>query len=193
VTSTNANVNAQSLTGSVAVTTAKAATALVAQSGTTMTLGSFTVSAGGANLTSGTDFTSGTGTSYGPMTISMTGIGSLGTLTTTTGAINATSTLKGMSFTALKAGTGIILRAKANMGLGLNPTFALFGTSLDAGTGAVDAQTTTGNIQIGKLIAKTNSTVKTSDGSLKISAVTLPALVTLTATTSGTRSLPAGY
>ncbi|MGV0984367.1 MAG: leukotoxin LktA family filamentous adhesin [Limnohabitans sp.] len=193
VTSTNANVNAQSLTGSVAVTTAKAATALVAQSGTTMTLGSFTVSAGGANLTSGTDFTSGTGTSYGPMTISMTGIGSLGTLTTTTGAINATSTLKGMSFTALKAGTGIILRAKANMGLGLNPTFALFGTSLDAGTGAVDAQTTTGNIQIGKLIAKTNSTVKTSDGSLKISAVTLPALVTITATTSGTRSLPAGY
>ena len=123
----------------------------------------------------------------------MTGIGSLGTLTTTTGAINATSTLKGMSFTALKAGTGIILRAKANMGLGLNPTFALFGTSLDAGTGAVDAQTTTGNIQIGKLIAKTNSTVKTSDGSLKISAVTLPALVTITATTSGTRSLPAGY
>jgi hypothetical protein len=193
LTSTSANVNAQSLTGSVTVTAAKAATALVAQSGTSMTLGSFSVSTGGATLTSGADFTSGTGTSYGPMTISMTGVGSLGTLTSTTGAITATSTLKGMSFNALKAGTGIILRAKANMGLGLNPSYALFGTSLDAGTGAVDAQTTTGNIQIGKLIAKTNSTVKTTNGSLKITAVTLPTLVTLTATTAGVRTLPAGY
>jgi hypothetical protein len=193
LTSLNADVNAQSFTGSVSVTSVKAATALVAQSGTSMTLGSFSVSTGGATLTSGANFTSGTGTSYGAISINMAGVGSLGSLTATTGTISATSTSKGMSFNALKAGTGIILRAQANMGLGLNPTFALLGTSLDAGTGAVDAQTTTGNIQIGKLIANTNSTVQTSDGSLKVSAVTLPALVTLSATTSGTRSLPAGY
>jgi hypothetical protein len=193
LTSLNANVNAQSLTGAVAITSAKAKTALLASSGTGLKLTSYTVSAGTAQLTAGTDFTATTGTAYGAITIQMEGIGSLGTQTSTTGSISATSTLKGLSFTTLKAATGITLRAKANMGLGLNPAFALFGTTLDAGTGAVDAQTTAGNVQFGKLLAKTNSTVKTSDGNLKITTVTLPLPMRLTATATGTRALPVGF
>jgi hypothetical protein len=193
LTSLNANVNAESLTGAVTITSAKAKTALVATSKTGLTLTTYTVSAGTANLTAGTDFTSTTGTAYGAMTINMDGIGNLGTQTSTTGTISATSALKGLSFTTLKAATGITLRAKANMGLGLNPTFALIGTNLDAGTGAVDAQTTAGNVQFGKLLAKSNSTVKTTDGNLTITTVTLTSPATLTATATGTRALPAGY
>jgi hypothetical protein len=193
LTSLNAGVSGESLTGSVSISAVNAKTSLVAKSMATMTLNTFTVSNGGASLNAGTDFTSVNGTAYGPITVTMKGVGTLGSLTSTTGAISATSTLKGMSFNALKAATGITLLAKANMGLGLNPAYALFGTSLDAGTGAVDAQTTTGNVQTGKLTAKLTSTLKSTDGNLKINAIALPALVTLNATTSGTKSLPAGY
>jgi hypothetical protein len=193
LTSLNANVNARSLTGAVTITSAKAKTALLATSSTGLKLTSYTVSAGTAHLTAGTDFTATTGTAYGGITIQMEGIGSLGTQTSTNGSISATSSLKGLSFTTLKAATGITLRAKVNMGLGLNPAFALFGTTLDAGTGAVDAQTTAGNVQFGKLLAKSNSTVNTNAGNLKITTVTLPAPFKLTATASGTRTLPKGY
>ena len=193
LTSLNGNVNTESLTGSVAVTAASAKTGLVAKSGTTLNMTSFAVSAGSAQVTAGTDFTVGTGTAYGPITLNMTGIGSLGTLTSTTGAISATSSLKGLSFTTLKAGTGITLRAAANMGLGLNPAFAIIGTNLDAGAGAVDAQATTGNVQIGKLVAASASTVKALSGNLKITTVTLPATIGLTASATGTRSLPIGF
>ncbi|PUE20245.1 leukotoxin LktA family filamentous adhesin [Limnohabitans sp. WS1] len=193
LTSLNGSVNTESLTGSVAVTAASAKTGLVAKSGTTLNMTSFAVSAGAAQVTAGTDFTVGTGTAYGPITLNMTGIGSLGTLTSTTGAISATSSLKGLSFTTLKAGTGITLRAAANMGLGLNPAFAIIGTNLDAGTGAVDAQATTGNVQIGKLMAASASTVKALSGNLKITTVTLPATIGLTASATGTRSLPIGF
>jgi hypothetical protein len=194
LTSLNANVKAQSMTGAVAITSARAKTGLEASSKEGLTLTSYTVSAGTAHLTAGTDFTSTTGTAYGAITIGMKGIGSLGTQTSTTSTIRATSDLKGLSFTTLKAATGITLRAKANMGLGLNPTFALMGTNLDAGTGAVDAQTDAGNVQFGKLMAKSSSTVKTSGGNLTITTATLttPTLLTATAT-GGTRVLPKGY
>jgi hypothetical protein len=68
------------------------------------------------------------------------------------------------------------------------------GTNLDAGTGAVDAQTDAGNVQFGKLMAKSSSTVKTSGGNLTITTATLttPTLLTATAT-GGTRVLPKGY
>jgi hypothetical protein len=186
-------VNAQSLTGAVTITSAKAKTALVATSQTGLSLTSYAVSAGTAHLTAGTDFNATTGNAYGDITILVNGIGSLGTLTSTIGTIRATSDQKGLSFTTLKAATGITLRAKANMGLGLNPTFALMGTNLDAGTGAIDAQTTAGNVQFGKLLAKSNSTVKTSDGNLTITTATLTTPTMLTATATGTRTLPKGY
>ena len=182
------------MTGAVAISSARAKTALVANSKTGLTLTTYTVSAGSAHLTAGADFTSTTGTAYGDMTILVTGIGSLGTQTSTNGIIRATSDLKGLRFTTLKAATGITLRAKANMGLGLNPTFALMGTNLDAGTGAVDAQTDAGNVQFGNLRAKANSTVKTSGGNLTITTATLTTPTMLTATaTGGTRALPKGY
>jgi hypothetical protein len=194
VTSANAGINAESLTSSVTITSATAKTALLAKSQSALTLGAFTVSAGGATLTAGTDYTTTTGTAYGPITVTMGGIGSLGTLTSSNSTISATSTLKGMSFTALKAATGITLRAKANMGTGTNANYAFFGTSLDAGTGGVDAQTDAGSIQIGKLTAKTASIVKTSNGNLKITTITLPSTSLMTATaTGGTKTLPTGY
>jgi hypothetical protein len=193
LTSLNANVNAQSMTGAVAISSARAKTALVANSKTGLTLTTYTVSAGSAHLTAGADFTSTTGTAYGDMTILVTGIGSLGTQTSTNGIIRATSDLKGLRFTTLKAATGITLRAKANMGLGLNPTFALMGTNLDAGTGAVIAHTDAGNVQFGNLRAKANSTVNTGGGNLTITTATLTRPTMLTATATGTRVLPKGY
>ena len=189
-----ANVNAESLTGSVSIASAKAKTGLEVTSKNGLTLTSYTVSAGSAHLTAGTDFTSTTGTAYSGITIQMKGVGSLGTQTSTTGTIRATSDLNGLRFNTLKAATGITLRAKANMGLGLNPTFALMGTNLDAGTGAVDAQTDAGNVQFGKLLAKASSTVKTNGGNLTITTATLTTPTMLTATaTGGTRALPKGY
>ena len=194
LTSRNTTVQADSLVGSVSIDSVTARNGLTATAAAALALRTFTVSAGAATLRAGTDFTATTGSASGIVDIRLGGIGTLGSLTSTGASVSAITTGKGLSFGTLKAARGITLRAQSRIGLGTSAAFAVVGTTLDAGTGAVDVETAAGDVQVGTLKATLASRAVTGNGNLKITTVTLPKLVPLTTTaTGGTRTVPVAY
>ncbi len=193
-TSRNADVLLDAMTGSVTVTSASARTSFVAESGASMSIQNFTVTAGGATLKAATGLTLPKGTASGLIDLTSGTNAVLGTITSTGNAIHAGSTGGGLSFTTLKAATGIKLRAASALGSGTLANFGLAGTTLDAGTGGVDAEATQGGIQFGKLTARSSSTIKALSGGLQVSSIGLLTPAQLTAAAQGgTRVLPVGY
>ena len=194
ITSRNAGIQIDALTGSVSVASASAKTSFAAESGGAMNISTFTVSAGGATLKAATELNLPKGTATGLINASAGGNAWLGTLTSTAGQVQASSLGGGLSFTTLKAATGIRLRASTALGTGTNSAFALVGTTVDAGLGGVDAVATSGNLQFGKISARTASTLSALAGGLKVSSISLlpPALLSAGAQ-GGTKLLPTGY
>ncbi|TXH86428.1 MAG: hypothetical protein E6Q78_17105 [Rhodoferax sp.] len=209
--STRGFLNLKSTGGSLQASSLSAATQLTLDSRTSINAGSlsaktdlsvtsqstaiindFKVTAGGADFNIGSHFTLTSGTATGLISVDLGGWGSLGTLTSSRGALTATSGL-GMRFNALKAGTGITLLAHKQLGYGVDAAYALIGNSVDGGTGSVKATADTGDIKLGRLAAKQASTVTATSGKVNVSAVSLPKGVKLNVSASGTKTLPAGY
>jgi hypothetical protein len=194
ITSLNAGINISSETGSISATSANAKTSFVAESGTSLKINTFAVSAGGATLKASADLHLPKGTAYGLIDASAGGNAWLGELISTTNRIHATSVGGGLSFSTLKAATGIRLRASKALGAGTNAAFALIGTTVDAGSGGVDALATSGHLQFGKMIARANSLLTTKAGDLRVSSISFLSKNQLTATAEGgSLVLPAGY
>ena len=202
LTSTNANIDVDSVAGSVNVKTANAKTSFDARSYGAMTIGTFGVTAGYASLLSGGMMTLTTGTATGDMTLrtnattgntlsDSTTQMALGTLTSSTGKIEASNTKGGMTFATLRAVTQIKLDAAKAWSNGQ----AISGTALYVSNGDLDIYAKTGGISMTTLSGKTNSKVKTDAGSIKISSivgVSSKSLLSLTAT-GGTVSVPVTY
>jgi hypothetical protein len=194
LTSSNAAVNLDSLTGSVTVASATARTGFSADAGAALSVGTFTVSAGGATLKAATSISLPKGTAYGLIDVTSGGNGLFGALTSTAHAVHASSTGGGLSFTALKAANGIRLRASKALGTGTTAAFGIAGTTVDAGVGGVDAEAAEGNLQFGKLSARSASLLNTLNGGLLVSSISLLTPSQLTSIAQGgTRVVPAGY
>ena len=144
-----------------------------------MTIGTFAVTAGYANLVSGGLMTLTTGTSTGDITLrtdastgnTVSDSGThmaLGTLTTTSGKIDASNTKGGMTFATLKAVTKIRLDAAKAWSNGQ----AINGTAMYVSNGDLDVYAQTGGILVNTVSGKTASKVKTGAGSIKISSIT---------------------
>ena len=166
------------------LTSASARTGLLMTSAASMTLSSFTVSAGGADFSTtgaGANYTlQTTGSATGNINVTTQGVGALGSMTASAGKLTASSQL-GLTFGALKA-TSIQLRNWSDM----TGKMAIQGTSLTATNGGVDVYAFKGNIKIGTLSATAASSVKTGSGTISITTKTLPTNVALTLCTTCT-------
>jgi hypothetical protein len=191
LTSTNAFIDVESLSGSVSVKTASAKTYFNANSYGAMTVGTFGVTAGYARLVSGGAMAITTGTSTGNMTIDGGTNAALGTLTSSAGQIDASALDGGMTFATLRAASKIKLDASKAWGSGQ----AISGTALYVSNGGLDLLATSGGISLSTLSGKTQSLVKTNAGSIKISSIQgfSPAnLLTVTAV-GGVKTVPVTY
>ena len=191
LTSTNAFIDVESLAGSVSVKTASAKTYFNANSYGAMTVGTFGVTAGYARLVSGGAMAITTGTSTGNMTIDGGTNAALGTLTSSTGQIDASALDGGMTFATLRAASKIKLDASKAWSSGQ----AISGTALYVSNGGLDLLATSGGISLSTLSGKTQSLVKTNAGSIKISSIQgfSPAnLLTVTAV-GGVKTVPVTY
>jgi len=199
LTSTNANIDVDSVAGSVNVKTANAITSFAARSYGAMTIGTFGVTAGYASLVSGGMMNLTTGTTTGDMTLRTDGtMGNavsdsttqmaLGTLTSSSGKIDATNTKGGMTFATLRAVTKIKLDAAKAWSNGQ----AISGTALYVSGGDLDIYARAGGISMTTLSGKTASKVKADAGSIKISTIigfSPTSLLNLTATGGGSVSV----
>jgi hypothetical protein len=199
LTSTSANIDVDSVAGSVNVKTANAITSFAARSYGAMTIGTFGVTAGYASLVSGGMMTLTTGTTTGDMTLRTDGtLGNavsdsttqmaLGTLTSSAGKIDASNTKGGMTFATLRAVTKIKLDAAKAWSNGQ----AISGTALYVSGGDLDIYARAGGISMTTLSGKTASKVKADAGSIKISSIigfSPNSLLNLTATGGGTVSV----
>ena len=94
---------------------------------------------------------------------------------------------RGLNFGALKAASGLTLHATKAWSFGTTASYAVYGTS-------VEAQATTGAIQLTRLTAKALSRVSTGSGNLRISTVgSLKSAQLVAITSPGVRSLPTGF
>ena len=199
LTSTSANIDVDSVAGSVNVKTANAITSFAARSYGAMTIGTFGVTAGYASLVSGGMMTLTTGTTTGDMTLRTDGTTgnaaidsttqmALGTLTSSSGKIDASNTKGGMTFATLRAVTKIKLDAAKAWSNGQ----AISGTALYVSNGDLDIYARAGGISMTTFSGKTASKVKADAGSIKISSIVglSPAgLLSLTAAGGGTVSV----
>jgi hypothetical protein len=203
LTSTNANIDVDSVAGSVNVGAANAKTSFVARSYGAMTIGKFAVTAGYANLFSGGMMTLTTGTTTGDMLLrtdnstnnavsdSTTNM-ALGNLTSSAGKIDANAAKGFMTFATLKAATGIKLKATKSAANGQ----AINGTALYVSNGDLDLLATTGSITMATLSGTKASVIKTNSGSIKISSIlgfSSKSLLTLTPGAGGTTTVPVAY
>ena len=192
LTSTNAFVDVDSsLAGSVNVKTANAKTYFSAKSYGAMTLGTFGVTAGYANLVTGGALAITTGTSTGSITIDGSTNVALGNLTTSVGAINALARTGGITFGTLRANSLVKLRAASAWSNGQ----AISGTDVYAANGSLDLLSTSGGISVATLSGTHQSIVQTNAGGIKISSVLgfRPTnLLTVTAI-GGAKTVPLAY
>ena len=191
LTSTNAFIDVDSLTGSVSINSATAKTYFSANSYGAMTVGTFGVTAGYASLVSGGAMAITTGTSTGNMTIDGGTNVALGNLTTSGGYIDALARTGGITFGTLKANSKVKLRATSAWSNGQ----AISGTAMYASNGSVDLLANSGGILMTTLSGTKQSTVTTLAGPIKISTVlgfSPTSLLTVTAT-GGTKTVPVAY
>jgi hypothetical protein len=194
LTSSTGAIDVNAFTGSVSLASATAREGLRVQAGAALSLGSFTVSGGNATLKASTTLSLPRGSASGLVDVSAGGVATLGALTSTKGAIYASSTGNGLTFATLRAANGIRLRASTAMGSGVQGSFGLIGTTLDAGNGALDAHVLQGDVQIGTLSARSNSVLTAQAGSLRVNTIRLLRPFQLAATAQGgVRVLPSGY
>lgn len=203
LTSTNANIDVDSVAGSVNVKTANAKTSFVTRSYGAMTIDTFGVTAGYASLVSGGMMTLTTGTTTDDMKLAVnetTGNAvsynttnmALGTLTSSAGKIEASNTKGGMTFANLRAVTQIKLDAAKAWANGQ----AISGTALYVSNGDLDIYVKTGGISMTTLSGKNSSKVKTDAGSIKISSIfgfSSKSLLTFTPGGGGTTNVPVAY
>lgn len=191
LTSTNAFVDVDSLAGSVSVKTANAKTSFTANSYATLTVGTFAVTAGYAQLVSGTATGITTGTSSGNMTIDAGTNAALGTLTSTSGMIDGSALNGGLTFASLKAASKIQLDASKSW----NNDLAISGTSMTVVSGGLDVLAKSGGISMSTVTGTAQSKVEAKSGSVKIGTISgfssVP-LLTITAT-GGTKTVPVAY
>jgi len=191
LTSTNAFLDVDSLTGSVNINAANARTYFKANSYGVMTVGTFGVTAGYANLVSASAMAITTGVSTGNMTIDAGTNAALGTLTSSAGFIDASALNGGMTFATLKAANKIKLDATKSWNNGQ----AINGTALYVSNGGLDLFAASGGIALTTLSGTSQSLVKTNAGPIKIATVLgfAPAnLLTVTAI-GGTKTVPLAY
>lgn len=201
LTSTSANINIDSVAGSVNVKTATAKTSFAANSYGAMTVGTFAVTAGFARLVSGGMMSLTKGTTTGDMTFitddslgntATTAQMALGTLTSSAGKLNALNTKGGMTFATLQAVTQIKLDAAKE---GANGQ-AISGTALYATNGDLNLHASKGDISMTTMSGKKASVVKADAGSIKISSIlgfSSKSLLTLTPGGGGTLNVPTAY
>ena len=203
LTSTNANIDVDSVAGSVNVKTANALTSFAARSYGPMTIGTFGVTAGYASLVSGGMMALTKGTTRDNITLAMndttgnkvsdgTTQMALGTLTSSAGQIDARNAKGGMSFATLRAVTKIKLEAAKAWSNGQ----AINGTALYVSNGDLDLYALTGGISMTTMSGKNTSKVRTDSGSIKISSIlgfSSKSQLTLTPGGSGTVSVPVAY
>jgi hypothetical protein len=179
------------LAGSVNVKTANAKTYFSAKSYGAMTLGTFGVTAGYANLLSGGALAITTGSSTGNMVIKGNTNVALGNLTTSVGAIDALSSTGGITFGTLKANSLVKLRGASAWSNGQ----AISGTDVYVANGSLDLLSTAGGISVATLSGTTQSIVQTNAGAIRISTVLgfRPTnLLTVTAI-GGAKTVPLAY
>ena len=203
LTSTNANIDVDSVAGSVNVKTANALTSFAARSYGPMTIGTFGVTAGYASLVSGGMMALTKGTTRDNITLAMndttgnkvsdgTTQMALGTLTSSAGQIDARNAKGGMSFATLRAVTKIKLEAAKAW----SNSQAINGTALYVSNGDLDLYALTGGISMTTMSGKNTSKVRTDSGSIKISSIlgfSSKSQLTLTPGGSGTVSVPVAY
>jgi uncharacterized Zn ribbon protein len=192
LTSTNAQVDVDSVAGSVSINAANAKTNFNAKSYGAMTVGTFAVTAGWAKLISETaalTVTTGTSTDYMLMTAATNA--ALGTLTSSASKIEATASNGGITFATLRAASKSTLSASKAWSSGQ----AINGTAMYVSSGGVDLLASSGGITVGTLSGNAQSVVKTNAGSVKITTITgfsPVSMLTITAT-GGTKTVPVAY
>ncbi|WP_210546544.1 leukotoxin LktA family filamentous adhesin [Rhodoferax sp. PAMC 29310] len=188
--SSAADINVASAGGSVVVKSANAKTAFAATSGGDLAVISYTVSAGGAVLQSGGATTLGTGVAKGNINVTSVGNAALGSLSTSNGKIEATSSGAGLTFAKLSAYNAIKLRAAQAWSSGN----AISGTSLVVSNGAIDLLAYSGSMLISTLSATANSTLETKAGAINVGRILrLTPAQLLVSVSGGSKTLPRYY
>jgi hypothetical protein len=114
----------------------------------------------------------------------------LGSLSTSNGKIDATSSGAGLTFAKLSAYSAIKLRAAQAWSTGN----AISGTSLVVSNGAIDLLAYSGSMLISTLSATANSTLETRAGTVKVGGVLRLTPAQLTVNVSGgSKTLPRYY
>lgn len=190
LTSSTSSVRVSADTGSVTVASATGRTSFVAHSGGGLSVTSFTVSGGSAGLTAGGVTTLSKGTASGAIVVTSVGNAALGTLTSSGGAITASSTSGGLTFATLTASTGIKIDAARAWSLGN----AISGTALIVKAGAVEVLAHSGHLNVGTITANKASKLITKVGSIKVGKVVGLTKAQLDVQVAGgTKTLPQGY
>lgn len=180
--------------GGLNVAAATARTGLDAESGGGLSIKSFAISQGAATLQAATELTLPKGSASGGLTLRAGTHAWLGALVASSGRIDVTSFAGGISFTSLKAASGVGLTAAQAFGTGVTPNYSLLGGTLDAGNGGVNVTAAEGDVLVTKLLARQASTLDVLTGDLSLASIgsLTPGQLRASAP-AGVVSLPAGY